>query len=960
MDVSKDLYRISELLSRFVEQIKILNKNEEFGLNHHAEFFYKKVFKIIFDCQDIKREKKNYPGIDLSDENKRIAFQITSTSNIEKIKHTIEQFILKQLFNKFDTLFIFIISQKEKKYNQNFIDTCLGEAKRNLTKRNPKLSTTFKFDVKKNILDKDDLYTLIKELNDDKKIFEIKEILEEQFSDHKRKKNYAEQIEIFTEEYKSKIINDFSRINFFGLDLPRKPREIQLYSLFVEPYYILRHESSISTGNFEDITPYFFSQVEEDKQIKEFLKIEDLELYLNPKYTFFENVEEKKLKPYSQLFKTKRNKIIIGNPGAGKSLLIKHAICKILEKDTLQFDSSFIFDYLPIRIELFKYNKDRNNKGIENYLQFVFTSIYGFNNLFEEIIQNMFEERRTIVFFDGLDEIFDVQERTEVRNQIENFTKKYEKSISIVTSRFESFEEVSFDSSLFDIVEIVDFNAQQITEYVIKWYNIEETNEKLRREEIATCLEHLSKVDNDLIKSPLLLSLILILYRNELDIPTTKLEIYESCTNTLVETRDAKEKKLNLNLQIKNKVSAFAHIAFWQFNLQLSEAQKKGINYKSVLLELTKFLLGQKNTNFQDESEANAASKEFLEYAKNRSIYVENSFTHKSFFEYFTAYYLFANYYNKGDHEYINNIFTENISKSAWFVVLELLICKIDSGQPDTDIIDGIIDNQCKINGCNALAFFLQILNQLRNISTLKENELIAKTIEIIIEENNEHSNILFDHLMHFSNNVRYNEMLSEQFEIIIKKKIEGKLNIRNCYVLYLEAIIVSGNKKIFKIEFDKKNFIDPYIFILENYTQLFDWDKFFELLKQFISTFGMHEVSINFPSLSNSKLFLGNTNFNWIVYSLLSFNNRTQFLRNYSKLKNIGINKNEILRIVNLNKLTTNMNTGVLNRYYNQLKDPSIREFLNQLSKKLFDKTCQAYNEKDFYGRINKINKHM
>ena len=202
---------------------------------------------------------------------------------------------------------------------------------------------------------------------------------------------------------------------------------------------------------------------------------------------------------------------------------------------------------------------------------------------------------------------------------------------------------------MFQEIEILDFEESQILDYVKKWYKIEEPNAIKREKEVLNCIEQLKHVDNELKKSPLLLSLILILYRNELDIPTTKLEIYESCTNTLIKTRDVKEKKLDLQLQITNIEAAFAHIAYWQFNLQNHITQKKEINYKSVLNELVRFLLNQKNTSFEDIS-ANEAAKEFLEYAKIRSIYVENNFTHKSFLEYFTAYYIYSNYYYKGDH----------------------------------------------------------------------------------------------------------------------------------------------------------------------------------------------------------------------------------------------------------------------------------------------------------------------
>ncbi len=563
MNQEKELYRIKELLARFSEQISIANKNEEFSSNNHAELFLTKLFRLVFDSKDLKKLDKNFPGIDLGDDKKRIAFQITSTSSINKIKDTIDQFIDKQLFAKYDTLIIFIISKKQDNYNQAAIDSQIIKSTNALKRKSPQVEfNKIEFNAKKHIIDKTDLYELIKKSNDLKKIIEIKELLEEQFADYNDENSLKEQTQQFIEEYKRVALNDFSRINFFGLDLPKKPREIELYSLFVEPNfknykednsigffdYNLFSDRENSKTNF--ITSELLAKLTHEIKInKDFENLNTIyktvetkfdTKYLN-EFIEFENTIKPHTLTYRDLFNSNRNTVIIGNPGAGKSLLIKHAICKILSKDKSQFATKRIEDAIPFRIELYKFNKDRGGKGIEDYISEAFIN-YSIKGITKEFIVNLLKDNNTIVFFDGLDEIFDIQERVEVRNIIENFTKKYEKSTSIVTSRFESYEEVSLSSKLFKEIEILDFEENQILEYVNKWYKIEESNTSKREVEVSNCIEQLKRVDNELKKSPLLLSLILILYRNELDIPTTKLEIYESCTNTLIKTRDSKEK----------------------------------------------------------------------------------------------------------------------------------------------------------------------------------------------------------------------------------------------------------------------------------------------------------------------------------------------------------------------------------------------------------------------------------
>lgn len=940
MNKKSELERITVLLRSWVAEIKFNTRLGYFDINKLSEGLSLKLLNAIFgyNLRDLEKEKKNFPGIDLGDDNaNKIAFQVTSRVDFQKFKEDIETFVKpnsqgRSLSDTFTEGIKFLVISIEQ----------IKQGKLDLKSIYPK------FDSKTDIIRIEDLLPFISDKYDnDKTSFNhIKEILEHEFSENPIKKSFAEKAFQFTDEYKKVILNDFSRINFFGLDLPKKPREIQLYSLFVEPKFTnysrssglnssLNEDTHIELNNRhtyfdESILKYFISQPRSRYRDSGHIISEIEPTFLNKPYELL----------YKDFFRSLKHKVIIGNPGAGKSLLVKHIICKLLSDDRKQFNADAIYDYLPFRIELFKYNKDRNGKGFESYIFDLFKSTYNINSVSEEFLMNHFIHNKSIVFFDGLDEIFDIQERIEIRNQIENFSLKYKDLICVVTSRYESYEEVGLSSNLFQAYEINDFDNNQILDYVNKWYDIEEPNATTRFNEVKNCLEQLNSVDSELTKSPLLLSLILILYRNELDIPTTKLEIYESCANTLIETRDSKEKKLNLNLQIKNKASAFAHIAHWQFNLQNHESQKKEIGYVSVLNTLKKFLLELKNNAIEDDETSTNAAKEFLEYAKLRSIYVENNFTHKSFLEYFTAYYIYSNYYYKGyDRFYIKNLISNNITKSSWFVVLELLVCKIDNGQPDSDVIDSIIDDQIKINGVNAIIFFTQIINQLRNVSPVKENEIVSKAIDYVHYNKDELSLTLFNHLVQLFKNHRICEVIESHFKFIIESDCASNEKY-NYLAIKLELENVAEKKFLCNIEQD--NFIEPYIFILQNYSHLADWQKYFELLKIFISKYSKSEVSINYYSASSSTMFFGRSTFNWVASCLFTFYNRSQFLKNLARLKSLGLKSDEIIKILKSSQIRNSISQELLNDYYSNIKDASVRSLLNKVSRVFYNETCE------------------
>lgn len=125
MNQQQSLYRISQLLSRFTEQVDILNSNGEFSINVHAENMLIGILNVIFDCEleNVNYQgSRTYPSIDLRDIRKRIAIQVTASSHLEKIKHTLSEFIANDLYKEYDTLYIYVITKKQKTYKQSSIN----------------------------------------------------------------------------------------------------------------------------------------------------------------------------------------------------------------------------------------------------------------------------------------------------------------------------------------------------------------------------------------------------------------------------------------------------------------------------------------------------------------------------------------------------------------------------------------------------------------------------------------------------------------------------------------------------------------------------------------------------------------------------------------------------------------------------------------------------------------------
>lgn len=175
--------KINTYATRFVLEVEGFNASNLYDINIHAESFLIPVLNEVFDLrlENLNSsQKKNYPAIDLADFKKKVAFQITATSDFEKIKSTLKKFKEHKLNNVFDVLYIYIITHKKEKYNEEKLSTYIPD--------------NFVFSVADHIIDKDDLLQKISSLISVPKLDAISKIYEHEFSEFQvqmRKKEYV-------------------------------------------------------------------------------------------------------------------------------------------------------------------------------------------------------------------------------------------------------------------------------------------------------------------------------------------------------------------------------------------------------------------------------------------------------------------------------------------------------------------------------------------------------------------------------------------------------------------------------------------------------------------------------------------------------------------------------------------------------------------------------------------------
>ena len=174
MNMQKSLARINELMSGFVTEVKGASAMNWTDINLIAENVLIPLFSEIYGHTELKSlntsGNPNFPAIDLGDKTTKIAYQVTSTPTSQKIKGTLKKFVDNELYNEYDHLIIYILTEKQKSYQGRGFDEIIDRK--------------FTFDKDNDILDYQDLLKEISNLPIEK-LQKIEELLEQQFGEVK-------------------------------------------------------------------------------------------------------------------------------------------------------------------------------------------------------------------------------------------------------------------------------------------------------------------------------------------------------------------------------------------------------------------------------------------------------------------------------------------------------------------------------------------------------------------------------------------------------------------------------------------------------------------------------------------------------------------------------------------------------------------------------------------------------
>lgn len=158
-------------MANFVTQVKCATAMTRTDINYIAENVLIPLFAEVYGYENLKNlnqtEGMNFPAIDLADEEQRIAIQVTSDPDSEKIKETLKKFGQYRLYEKYDRLIVYILTEKQKTYSGKGFEEII--------------QNKFQFDKDKDILDFADVLKQIAGFQIEKSR-RVQDILEDNFS----------------------------------------------------------------------------------------------------------------------------------------------------------------------------------------------------------------------------------------------------------------------------------------------------------------------------------------------------------------------------------------------------------------------------------------------------------------------------------------------------------------------------------------------------------------------------------------------------------------------------------------------------------------------------------------------------------------------------------------------------------------------------------------------------------
>ena len=381
--------------------------------------------------------------------------------------------------------------------------------------------------------------------------------------------------------------------------------------------------------------------------------------------------------------------VILGDPGSGKS-----TTSTVL---SLQAES------VPFMILLREVDLLRSPQGfsvvgeIERRLKYVYQTPAPVG-----VVEELLLGGECFLVFDGLDELLVPGSRQRAAEVIEAASRAYPLSAMLVTSRQAAYSIASLDNATFDVWKLRPFSESAVERYVTSWFSEAGGLSGEALGKVVKQFMEKSESASDLRSNPLLLAFICVLYRGYNYIPRNRAELYRRCAELVLRDWDLSRGIIDDIAEFDEMQTALTSIAFTALT---DPRYASGIPEEDVLRIGTEFMLQEVEA---DSLRAKELAKRLLNHCKgrgwifapagrNQRDQTTYEFIHRSFLEYFTAWYLSRTSESPED---LGAKLFERLRAGQWEIVAQicLLLSKKNTSQGPSRLILAWLDALDQVN----------------------------------------------------------------------------------------------------------------------------------------------------------------------------------------------------------------------------------------------------------------------
>jgi HEAT repeat protein len=233
--------------------------------------------------------------------------------------------------------------------------------------------------------------------------------------------------------------------------------------------------------------------------------------------------------------------------------------------------------------------------------------------------------------------------------QVEAFTQTFPKNRFLITSRIVGYREAPLAAD-YQVYTLADFDSEQIKSFIQQWCPAYERwvkgitdSEQLQRLATSEAEKTFQSIQRKpavgkLTVNPLLLTIVALIQRQGIELPSHRIELFDLCAMTLIDTWvKAKGFTATSTFSRNNLIKLLCPLAFWMHQHPAISA----IPEDELTEQVVNQLLARKITRHEDE--AARLAEEFLDIVRGKTgILIERGkkrygFLHLTFEEYFAA-----------------------------------------------------------------------------------------------------------------------------------------------------------------------------------------------------------------------------------------------------------------------------------------------------------------------------------